>query len=56
MLSEIRRAGFDVAQGGTHFANVRFGGQNGHAFLHRKCPLLTQSGHGDCTVQSAIHT
>ena len=25
---------------------VRFRGQSGHAFLHRTCLLLTQSGHG----------
>ena len=26
-------------------AHVRYWGQSGHAVLHCKCPLMTQSGH-----------
>ena len=26
-------------------AHVRYWGQSGHAILHCKCPLMTQSGH-----------
>ena len=27
------------------YFDVRFQGQSGHSFLHRTCPLMTQSGH-----------
>jgi hypothetical protein len=30
---------------GSCAANVRFQGKSGHAVLHCKCPLATQSGH-----------
>jgi hypothetical protein len=40
---------FEVKQT-WRFAEVRFRGrywwQSGHGFLHCKCPLVTQSGHG----------
>ena len=29
----------------TEPPNVRSWGESGHAILHRKCPLMTQSGH-----------
>ena len=34
-----------IADIGECTAHVRFQGQSEHAFLHRKCPLVTQSGH-----------
>ena len=34
-------------------AHVRFRGQSGHGFSQRKCPLMTQSGHGGLSSNEA---
>ena len=33
-------------------AHVRFWGKSGHDVLHRKCPLMTQSGHAAPSTRS----